>query len=113
MRQLVKTAPLLLLAIPGLFFLLFSGTYVHSSADARAIAAKSQIDQLQSALGSYLLDTGQFPTEAQGLEALRTDPGVESWRGPYVQKGIPADPWGAPYVYRLIDGKPQIDDSHR
>jgi general secretion pathway protein G len=25
--------------------------------------------------------------------------GATNWRGPYLKKGIPADPWGNPYVY--------------
>ncbi len=29
------------------------------------------------------------------------DPGLTSWRGPYLSKGeVPKDPWGHPYVYR-------------
>ena len=25
--------------------------------------------------------------------------GDPSWRGPYLKKGVPVDPWGRPYVY--------------
>lgn len=109
--QIVKAAALLIVAIPAVF-LLGSGDYFRSTEPLRISTAKAQIEQLQRALGTYLLDTGEFPTEAQGLEALRTDPGVERWNGPYLQKDVPRDPWGAPYVYRLVDGKPLIIASH-
>jgi len=60
-------------------------------AHSRVRAVRARIAQLQAALGAYQLDTGQFLTEQQGLEALRTDPGVEGWHGPYLQKEIPRD----------------------
>jgi general secretion pathway protein G len=25
---------------------------------------------------------------------------VAKWQGPYLAKGVPADPWGRPYQYR-------------
>ncbi len=54
-----------------------------------------------TALGSYKLDTGIYPTTEQGLQALRLKPeDVENWQGPYLQKEIENDPWSIPYVYR-------------
>lgn len=64
--------------------------------------ARAQIDGLQKALDQYRLDTGHYPTNEQGLEALRSKPADEArWAGPYLQKAVPLDPWGHPYVYRL------------
>lgn len=69
---------------------------------ARKTAARAQINAYTTALGSYKLDTGVFPTTEQGLQALRVKPdGVENWQGPYVQKEIENDPWGHPYLYRF------------
>lgn len=71
--------------------------------DAKTSAAKSQIEMLGLALNAYRLDNDQFPTSDQGLEALRTMPTVgdvpRNWRGPYLTRVVPADPWGRPYVY--------------
>jgi len=68
---------------------------------AKVNTAKAQIAAFESALGSYRLDVGSFPTTDMGLQALRTRPtGVDNWDGPYVPKDIPLDPWGHPYVYR-------------
>ena len=71
--------------------------------DAKVSAAKSQIEIFALALDSYRLDNDVFPTSAQGLDALRTAPvasdGPRNWRGPYLRKAIPRDPWGRPYLY--------------
>lgn len=67
---------------------------------AKQTAARQQIDGFMTALDSYLIDHGQYPTTDQGLDALRTDPGTENWKGPYLRKEIPVDPWGNAYVYR-------------
>jgi general secretion pathway protein G len=69
---------------------------------AKITAAKTQIEGFETALGTYKLDTSTFPTTEQGLEALRTRPnGVNNWQGPYLQKEIPMDPWGRPYIYKF------------
>jgi general secretion pathway protein G len=64
--------------------------------------AKSQIEMLSTALDAYRLDNGGYPTTQQGLEALITKPTIDppaTWRGPYLRKEIPLDPWNEPYVY--------------
>ncbi len=65
----------------------------------RQQTAKTQIGIIEGALEAYRMDTGDFPTQAQGLDALRSDPGVENWDGPYLKKQIPLDPWKNPYQY--------------
>ncbi len=69
---------------------------------AKSTTAKSQIEMIASALDAYRLDTGAYPTTAQGLQALQEIPAVDpptNWRGPYLRKAVPLDPWGRPYVY--------------
>jgi len=69
---------------------------------SRATAAKAQINSFQTALGVYKLDTGRFPSNEQGLQALRSRPeGLSAWDGPYLPQDIPLDPWGNPYTYRF------------
>ena len=76
--------------------------------DAKTTSARSQVDLLALALNSYRLDNDVFPTIEQGLEALRTLPNggepPRNWRGPYLSKLVPSDPWGRPYVY-IAPGK--------
>ncbi len=70
---------------------------------AKDAAARSQIELLGAALDSYRLDNGRYPMTAQGLEALRTAPTVHplpnNWRGPYLRKEVPLDPWRNPYIF--------------
>jgi general secretion pathway protein G len=68
---------------------------------AKVVAAQAQINAFQTALGTYKLETSQFPSTDQGLVALRNKPGdLPNWNGPYLPKDIPNDPWGRPYLYK-------------
>ena len=71
--------------------------------DAKRSAARAQIELLGLALDSYRLDNDWYPTTAQGLNALQAlptaDPVPRRWRGPYLRKSVPVDPWGNPYHF--------------
>lgn len=72
--------------------------------------AKAQIEGLAKALDTYRLDVGHYPTTEQGLAALVSAPANESrWAGPYLQKGLPQDPWDRAYVYRQPAANPAHD----
>jgi general secretion pathway protein G len=63
--------------------------------------AKAQIDSLEKALDQFRLDNRRYPSPEEGLAALVEKPAnAANWSGPYLKKGVPADPWGRPYVYR-------------
>jgi len=72
--------------------------------DAKVSAAEAQIELFGLALDAYRLDNDYYPSTAQGLAALRVqpagDPAARNWRGPYLKKEIPLDPWGRPYLYK-------------
>jgi general secretion pathway protein G len=72
--------------------------------DAKATAARAQIEIFALALDTYRLDNDYYPATAQGLGALHRLPSAEpaprNWRGPYLRKGVPLDPWGREYLYR-------------
>ena len=62
--------------------------------------ALSQVRMLKSAMGTFRLDVGRYPTTEEGLVALAFKPAsLKRWRGPYVEDLVPNDPWGNPYVY--------------
>ena len=68
--------------------------------------AKAQIDAFEKALDLYRIDTRRYPSTDQGLKALIEKPANEpNWKGPYLKKTIPADPWGNAYVYRQPGAK--------
>jgi general secretion pathway protein G len=92
---------LVVMTIIGLFVALVAPAMFKKSDAARVTAARAQIHNFQTALGSYKLDTGLFPTSEQGLQALRAKPqDVNQWAGPYMPQDIPKDPWAHDYVYK-------------
>jgi general secretion pathway protein G len=68
---------------------------------AKQKAAAVQIELLGTALDSFRLDVGRYPSSSEGLEVLIHMPsGVEQWNGPYLKKEeIPLDPWRNAYHY--------------
>jgi general secretion pathway protein G len=71
--------------------------------DAKATAARAQIETFGLALDTYYLHNDRYPVTAQGLGALivapTAEPAARNWRGPYLKKGVPLDPWGNAYQY--------------
>jgi len=66
----------------------------------RQKAARTQIERLMVALEAFRLDVGRYPTQQEGLAALVTNTGIKKWKGAYLKKAVPNDPWGKPYHYR-------------
>ena len=93
---------LVVVVIIGMFIALV-GPRLWSNVDkAKITRARTDIEGLMGALGTYKLDNGNFPTTELGLAALRVKPGdAAQWNGPYTDKEIPNDPWGHPYLYRF------------
>ncbi len=78
--------------------------YARSHRKALINAAKTQVEELSMLLQQYQQDCGDFPSNAQGLDALLNLPAdlpnPNKWGGPYVTKGrLPLDPWDQPYNY--------------
>jgi general secretion pathway protein G len=92
---------LLVLVIIGLLAALVGPTIYQRIRPAKQSAAKAQIENFASALDSYYVDMGAYPSTQDGITALRTKPdGALAWNGPYLKKEIPKDPWGTAYIYR-------------
>jgi general secretion pathway protein G len=69
---------------------------------AKQVKAKVQIKALESALKTYKLDNGGYPTTEQGLLALVEAPSTaKNWRkNGYLEKqALPRDPWDNDYIY--------------
>jgi general secretion pathway protein G len=69
---------------------------------ARLAAAKTDIANFVTAVNMFKFDMKRFPYQEEGLSVLRTAPQGEDsnlWKGPYLQKAIPLDPWGSEYIY--------------
>ena len=93
---------LVVMVIIAMFATLVGQRLFKNVEKARQVAAKSQITEFETVLDTYRLDIGRYPTNEEGLQALRTRPGnLEKWDGPYLRKDLPLDPWGHPYMYRF------------
>ena len=92
---------MVVVVIIALFAAIVAPKMMGRADQARRTAAKVQINNFMTALGSYKLDTGTYPTSEQGLQALRVKPeAAGNWQGPYLPQDLPLDPWQHPYVYK-------------
>lgn len=81
--------------------------------EARAVAARQDINTFAQGLKLYRLDNGRYPTTEQGLKALVEKPAIEpiprNWKpGGYLER-LRADPWGNPYQYANPGNHAEID----
>lgn len=95
---------LVVIAVIAVLASLVAPNVLRHVGSAKDATARSQIELLGAALDAYRIDNGRYPTTEQSLEALMTAPVNEprsaNWRGPYLRKDVPLDPWGRAYVYR-------------
>ena len=78
------------MVIIGLLAALVGPRFIRQEEKAKIKAAKAQIELLGTALDTFRLDVGRYPTTEEGLEALRTKPGgLDRWDGPYLKKELP------------------------
>ena len=72
--------------------------------------AKAQIQTFATALQTYRVAHGRYPTQDQGLDALVQCPTLPPVPQNYPEGGylasrtLPLDPWGNPYLY-LVPGR--------
>jgi len=92
---------LVVLVIIGLLAALVGPSLYQRISPAKESAARAQIENFATALDGFLVDVGRYPSTQEGLNALRVKPeSADKWKGPYLKKEIPLDPWGQAYVYR-------------
>ena len=102
---------LVVVVIIGLLAGFVAPRYFGQVGKSEVNAAKAQIDALGKALDQYRLDTGNYPSPELGLKALVDRPPNEpKWNGPYLRKAVPLDPWGKPYVYKVVDGVARLTE---
>lgn len=120
---------LLVLAILVILGALVGVSYSQIRKNAMIDTAKTQISNLETAVKTYQIEVGTFPSMDAGLDALFNPPADAppgKWRGPYLDATqLPLDPWNNPYNYELFnseqfeitsngpDGQPGTDDDVR
>jgi len=91
---------LVVMVIIGLLAAYVGPKYFAQIGKSEVKTAKAQIVAFEKALQQYRVDVGRYPSTEQGLQSLLTKPSnVSKWDGPYLEKTLPMDPWGHPYVY--------------
>jgi general secretion pathway protein G len=102
---------MVVLVIIGVLAALIVPNVLDRADDARATAAKTDVNNIMQALKLYRLDNQRYPSAEQGLQALVTKPTggaiPPNWK-PYLEK-LPNDPWNQPYQYLNPGVKGEID----
>lgn len=92
---------LLVLVILAVLAAMVVPKFTRRSEQARITAAAVDISNIGVALDAFEVDCGRYPTSEEGLRALLDQPAnAAAWRGAYLNRGMPKDPWGNAYVYR-------------
>ncbi len=96
---------MVVLAILGILAGLIIPKVMGRPDEARVKKTRIQMESLETALKIYKLDSGNYPTTEQGLQALVEAPTTgtppRNWKeGGYLEKGkVPKDAWGRDYIY--------------
>ena len=63
---------------------------------ARWDSCRAKMAPVESAIDTYLLNTGMYPDI---LDDLLVDPGIAGWAGPYLKPKQLLDTWDRPFYY--------------
>lgn len=97
---------LVVVVIIGLLAGYVAPRYFSQVGKSEVQVARAQIDAFEKALDLYRIDMRRYPSSDQGLQALVSAPaGDANWKGPYLKKALPMDPWGRPYSYKSPGAK--------
>nr|WP_314539745.1 type II secretion system major pseudopilin GspG [uncultured Massilia sp.] len=102
---------LVVIVIIGLLAAYVGPKYFSQLGKSEVTVARAQIDAFEKSLDTFRLDVGRYPTTEEGLNALMAAPptAAAKWNGPYLKKGVPADPWGHAYQYRAPGTKAEYE----
>lgn len=91
---------LIVLAVLGMVAAAVTPALLSRFNSGKIRSAELQANTLSMAMDEFLIDTGRYPTPAEGVEALWTAPiEVSGWSGPYVRSPRTlVDPWGNQFV---------------
>jgi general secretion pathway protein G len=102
---------LVVIVIIGLLAAYVGPKYFSQLGKSEVTVTRAQIEAFEKSLDTFRLDVGRYPTTEEGLNALMTAPptAAAKWNGPYLKKGVPADPWGHAYQYRAPGTKGEYE----
>ena len=80
---------MIVIVILGLLATIIMPKILNRPEQARRTKAAVEIRQIESALALFKTDTGRYPTTAEGLAALVTNPGIKNYNSEgYLPKKI-------------------------
>lgn len=88
---------LIVIVILGLLVGLVGPRMFGKVGTAKLKTAQAQIELLATAVDTFRLDMGRYPTELNELVNKSDD---KKWEGPYLPKRVPKDSWDNPYEYK-------------
>ena len=92
---------LLVLAILAILAVVVVPKFSGRSQQAKVTAAQTDVANLELAIDTFEVDCARYPTTEEGIQALVQQPSdLTAWKGSYLKRGVPKDPWGNPYAYR-------------
>jgi general secretion pathway protein G len=94
---------IVVLVIIGLIAGLVGPNLFRQADKAKIQTAETQVKMIRGSIHTLRLDIGRLPTQEEGLKILMQKPSDERvaqfWNGPYIDGGVPLDPWKREYVY--------------
>lgn len=95
---------LVVLVIIGLLAALVGPNLYQRIKPAKYSVAAAQLENFITAIDSFFIDVGRYPTDTETLQVLYAAPqNIKNWKGPYLKKRPPSDPWDNAYQYQVIN----------
>lgn len=88
---------LLVVAIIAILAAIALPKFTGRTKEAKIAAARADIDNVSTAIRMFELDTGDFPANLS--EIIAESSTRNNYKGPYLEKGMPMDPWKHDYIY--------------
>lgn len=88
---------MIVLVILGLLASLVAPQMFSKVSSTKRKTAVAQMQMLQTAMDTYRLDIGDYPSVLNEL----VQSSKSGWDGPYIPKSIPLDPWGHAYEFKI------------
>jgi general secretion pathway protein G len=99
---------IIVLGILGTLVAVLIGGLAGSSEKAKVKSTAIKAGQIAQNLLKFNSDTGRYPTTAEGLSSLVTNPGISKWAGPYGEESDTKDDWGSTFEYELSPKGPKV-----
>jgi general secretion pathway protein G len=101
---------MVVITIIGILASLVAPKFIGKLETAKVKTTKAQLEMFSTALDSFNLDTGRYPSDSEGLAVLWTKrKDIRGYDGPYLPKPVTSDAWGNPYIYKKTSDEHGFD----